>query len=75
MSLQGVGDAVLVLEDQHVAGDPGVTLGLPSRSPPIQVPKVSGRALGGQLDADALQLGGEVVEHVAATASACRSSR
>ena len=29
----------------------GVTLGLPSRSPPTQVPKRSGRAVGGQLDA------------------------
>ena len=41
---QRVADAVLVLEGEHVAGDVGVTLGLPSRSPPIQVPKVSGRA-------------------------------
>lgn len=45
--LQGVVDAVLVLEDEDVPGHLGVTLGLPSRSPPIQVPKVRGRVFSG----------------------------
>ena len=35
----------------------GVTFGLPSRSPPIQVPKVSGRAVGGSSTPSARQLG------------------
>lgn len=45
--LQGVVDAVFVLEDEDVPGHLGVTLGLPSRSPPIQVPKVRGRVSAG----------------------------
>ncbi len=43
----------------------GVTLGLPSRSPPIQVPKRERAGVVGELDAGALQLGGEVLQDVA----------
>ena len=38
---------------------------MPSRSPPIQVPKVSGRVSCGQLHADACEFGGEVLQDVA----------
>ena len=41
-----------------------MTFGLPSRSPPIHVPNVSGRASIGQLDADARELVVERLERV-----------
>ena len=67
---EGVGDAVLVLEDQHVPGDlrgdVGVTVAVAAD------PGAEGQraGAGGQLGAGALQLGGEVFEDIADGAAA-----
>ena len=42
----------------------GATFGLPSRSPPIQLPKASGRALRRQLEPEPAELVGQLLEHV-----------
>ena len=56
---------MLVLQDEHVAVTCGVTFGLPSRSPPIQVPKRSGARSAGRSTPERGQLVGQVLEHVA----------
>lgn len=62
---EGVGDAVLVLEDQHVAGHVGGDVGV--AVPVAADPGAEGERTGarGQFDADAAQFGGEVLQDVA----------
>lgn len=62
--LQRVGDAVLVLEDQYFAGDGGRHVGVAVAV--AADPRAEGEraGTGGQFDADALQLGREVLEYV-----------
>ena len=62
---EGVGDAVLVLEDQYVAGDVGRDVGVAvavATDPGAEGERAGAR---GDLDADALKLGGEVLQDVA----------
>ncbi len=63
--LDGVGDAVLVLQYQHVPGDVGGDVGVAvavAADPGAEGQRAGG---GGQGDADAVELGGEVLEDVA----------
>lgn len=62
---EGVGDAVLVLEDQDVAGDLGGDVGVAVAVAADPGAEGEGAGAGGQLDADALQFGGEVLQDVA----------
>lgn len=62
--LQGVGDAVLVLEDQDVPGDGGRHVGVAVAVAADPGAEGEGAGAGGQFDADALQLGGEVLQDV-----------
>lgn len=61
---EGVGDAVLVLEDQHVAGDLGGDVGVAVAVAADPGAEGEGAGACGQLDADALELGGEVFQYV-----------
>lgn len=62
--LQGVVDAVLVLEDQDVPGDGGGDVRVAVAVAADPGAEGEGAGGGGQGDADALQLGGEVLEDV-----------
>ena len=62
---QRVGDAVFVLEDQHVPGDGGRHVGVAVAVAADPGAEGQRAGSGGQLDADPLQLGGEVLEYVA----------
>ena len=75
--LQGVGDAVLVLEDQDVPGDLRGDVGVAVAVAADPGAEGERAGAGGELDADALQLGGEVLEDVAdgAARAARRGSR
>ena len=65
IELEGVGDAVLVLEDQDVPGDLGGDVGVAVAVAADPGAEGQRAGAGGELDADALQLGGEVLQDVA----------
>ncbi|CAM5253666.1 putative protein OS=Streptomyces antimycoticus OX=68175 GN=SANT12839_058510 PE=4 SV=1 [Streptomyces antimycoticus] len=65
VDIQGVGDAVFVLEDQDVAGHLGGDVGVAVAVAADPGAEGEGAGGGGQLDADAYQFGGEVLEDVA----------
>ena len=62
---EGVGDAVLVLEDEDVPGDGGCHVGVAVAVAADPGAEGQRAGVGGQLDADAFQFGGEVLEYVA----------
>ncbi len=62
---QGVGDAVFVLEDQHVPGDLGGDVGVAVAVAADPGAEGQRAGAGRQRDADAFQFGGEVLQHVA----------
>ncbi len=62
---EGVADAVFVLEDQHVAGDVGGDVGVAVAVAADPGAEGERAGAGGQLDADATQFGGEVLQYVA----------
>lgn len=62
---EGVGDAVLVLEDEHVPGDGGRDVGVAVAVASDPGAEGERAGVGGQFDADALQLRGQVLQDVA----------
>lgn len=62
---EGVGDAVLVLEDQHVPGDVGGDVRVAVAVAADPGAEGEGAGAGGELYADALEFRGEVFEYVA----------
>ncbi|MGX1301481.1 hypothetical protein RKD35_002969 [Streptomyces albogriseolus] len=63
--LQGVVDAMLVLEDQDVPGDLGGDVGVAVAVAADPGAEGEGAGVVGQVDADALEFGGEVLQDVA----------
>ncbi|SCD81395.1 hypothetical protein GA0115239_108919 [Streptomyces sp. BpilaLS-43] len=62
---EGVGDAVFVLEDQHVPGDLGGHVGVAVAVAADPGAEGEGAGAGGEFDADAFEFGGEVLQDVA----------